>query len=96
MFVYECGGMGWSGAAIGWNSLTHSEEHYLSSSSNSHDIGCLYSDSYTAIVYRIDSGKLVLIHNSLLLVSACSKVFVRFFEVLLRFHEHPVLVPHMV
>ena len=72
MFIYECGGMGWSGAAIGWSSLTQSEEHYLSSSNNSHDIGCLYSDSYSAIVYRIDSCELFVNVGLLLQLLLCA------------------------
>ena len=53
MFIYECGGMQWGGGAIGWqaSSLQH-ETHYLSGD-NSDDIGCLYSSSYSAIVYKL-------------------------------------------
>ena len=55
VFIYECGGMEWGGGVIGWqSSSTHYEEHYLSGDYYSNDIGCLYSNSYSAIVYRLD------------------------------------------
>ena len=56
VFIYECGGMEWGGGMIGWqgNSSNYTS-HYLSGSSHSNDIGCLYSSSYSAVVYRLDS-----------------------------------------
>ena len=47
--------MEWDGGGIGWQAgSSEYESHYLSGLSNSSDIGCLYSSSYSAIVYRID------------------------------------------
>ena len=52
VFIYECGGMEWGGATIGWshNSFLY-QEHPLSGMTNSADIGCLYSFAYSAIAY---------------------------------------------
>ena len=54
VFIYDCGGMEWGGAEIGWqyNSSLY-REHYLSGSSSA-SIGCQYSSTYSAIVYRLD------------------------------------------
>ena len=47
--------MEWGGAEIGWRaSSSLYQEHYLSGP-NSDDVGCEYSFSYSAIVYRLDS-----------------------------------------
>ena len=55
VFIYECNGMGWSGATIGWAaSSSLYEEHPLSGSSSSSLIGCRYSSTYSAVVYRLD------------------------------------------
>ena len=56
--LYQCGGMGWGGATIGWaysNSLY--EKHPLSGFSNSSDIACEFSSNRSAIVYRLDRGR---------------------------------------
>ena len=54
VFIYKCGGMNWGGGEIGWRaSFLEHYSHYLSGDSNSNDIGCLYSSTYSAIVYRI-------------------------------------------
>ena len=54
VFIYECGGMEWGGATIGWEANgTFYREDELSGSS-SEDVGCEYSSTYSAIVYRID------------------------------------------
>ena len=54
VFIYECGGMGWGGATIGWEANgTLYREHPLSGYSSA-DVGCEYSSTYSAIVYRID------------------------------------------
>ena len=54
IFNYDCGDMHWSGATIGWAfSDTLYDTHPLSGS-NSADIGCEYSTTYSAIVYRLD------------------------------------------
>ena len=56
VFIYECGGMEWGGGVIGWQaSFSNYMSHYLSGHLNSNDIGCLYSSSYSAVVYRLDS-----------------------------------------
>ena len=61
MFIYECGGMEWGGATIGWAySSSLYEEHYLSGSSSSSNIGCRYSFTSSAIVYDVyDYSKLL-------------------------------------
>ena len=54
VFIYECGGMGWGGATIGWEaSSTEYESHYLSGDSDNYKIGCLYSNKYSAIAYQL-------------------------------------------
>ena len=56
VFIYVCGGMEWGGGEIGWqDSSSDYASHYLSGSSISNDIGCLYSSSYSAVVFRLDS-----------------------------------------
>ena len=58
VFIYECGGMEWGGGVIGWQqSLSEFNSHSLSGDSNSNDIGCLYSSSYSAVVFRIYNGE---------------------------------------
>ena len=47
--------MEWGGATIGWQATSSLyQEHYLSGP-NSADVGCEYSSSSSAIVYRLDS-----------------------------------------
>ena len=60
VFIYECGGMGWDGGEIGWRDGSSEQvSHPLSDSFVSNiyyyyiPIGCLYSDTYSAIVYRL-------------------------------------------
>ena len=54
VFIYDCGGMEWDGAIIGWaKSSTLYEKHTLSGFS-SDEIGCRYSSSYSAVIYRVD------------------------------------------
>ena len=58
VFIYDCGSMGWGGGVIGWQEdLLQYNSHYLSGESNSNDVGCLYSNSYSAVVFKIDDGK---------------------------------------
>lgn len=55
VFIYECGGMGWGGAEIGWqSSKTDADEHKVSGAKSA-DIGCRYSMSHSAIVFRLES-----------------------------------------
>ena len=54
IFIYKCGGMGWGGGVIGWQaSSSNYVSHYLSGQADNNRIGCLYSDEYSAIIYRI-------------------------------------------
>ena len=47
--------MEWGGGVIGWSANSSIfEEHFLSDKPNSNVIGCWYSNSYSAIVYRLD------------------------------------------
>ena len=58
VFIYECGSMEWGGGVIGWQASTSQyNSHYLSGKSISHDVGCLYSTNYSAVVFKIDDGK---------------------------------------
>ena len=58
VFVYKCGGMGWGGGVIGWQAyFSQYNSHYLSGKNNSNDIGCLYSSTYSAVVFKITDGK---------------------------------------
>ena len=62
VFIYECGGMEWGGGEIGWQaSSLQNETHYLTGN-NSDDIGCLYSSSYSVIVYKL-AGECVYVHS---------------------------------
>ena len=46
--------MGWGGGVIGWQQSTmFYESHPLSGQANSNDVGCLYSSTYSAIVYQL-------------------------------------------
>ena len=48
--------MEWDGATIGWQyDESLYQRHYISGS-NSSDVGCAYSSSYSAVVYRLDSS----------------------------------------
>ena len=50
--------MEWGGGVIGWQASTSQyNSHYLSGKSISHDVGCLYSTTYSAVVFKIDDGK---------------------------------------
>ncbi|CAI8021007.1 Vitellogenin receptor [Geodia barretti] len=54
VFIYQCGGMEWGGATIGWAySRDLYEEHRLSGASNSNSIGCSYSSTSSAIIYDV-------------------------------------------
>ena len=54
VFIYECGGMEWSRGEIGWRDGSSEQvSHSLSDRYNSDDIGCLYSNTYSAVVYRL-------------------------------------------
>ena len=58
VFIYVCGSMEWGGGVIGWQeSLSQYNSHYLSGESDSNDTGCLYSNTYSAVVFKIDNGK---------------------------------------
>ena len=47
--------MEWGGGGIGWlASSSIFQGHFLSIKPQSNLIGCLYSSSYSAIVYRVD------------------------------------------
>ena len=54
VFIYECGAMEWGGGVIGWQadpSLYVSQSS--SGDSDNNEIGCQYSSSYSAIVYKL-------------------------------------------
>ena len=54
VFIYECGGMEWGGGVIGWQaSPSHYASHSRSADSQNSNIGCLYSSSYSAVVYKL-------------------------------------------
>ena len=53
VFIYECGGMEWGGGVIGWRDRSTEDFHDLSGERDSNLIGCLYSSSYSAIVYKL-------------------------------------------
>ena len=58
VFIYECGGMQWGGGLIGWQEgYSQYNTHYLSGDSNSSEVGCLYSTTYSAVVFKINDGK---------------------------------------
>ena len=58
VFVYDCGSMEWGGGVIGWQEgSSQYNSHYLSGDINSNDVGCLYSNTYSAVVFKIDDGK---------------------------------------
>ena len=58
VFIYECGGMEWSRATIGWaDSSSLYEKHSLSGLSTSSNIGCTNSNFYSILAYRLDNSK---------------------------------------
>ena len=61
VFICKCGSMEWGGGVIGWQANTSEyNSHYLSGDSNSSEVGCLYSNTYSAIVFKLDNGMLKL------------------------------------
>ena len=55
VFIYDCGGMEWGGATIGWaQSSTVYADHPLSGSSSA-SIGCRYSTISSAIIFRLET-----------------------------------------
>ena len=55
VFIYECGGMEWGGATIGWaDTSSLYEKHSLSGLSTSSNIGCTNSNFYSLLAYRLD------------------------------------------
>ena len=83
VFIYECGGMDWSGGVIGWwasrspygamdsYSQDYYDWHYLSGDPDSNTIGCLYSSTYSAIVYKLTCEyvyKPILYHGVIVIV----------------------------
>ena len=54
VFIYKCGSMEWNGATIGWQASRTVYRRHPLSGPNSADIGCEYSTSYSAIVYRLN------------------------------------------
>ena len=52
--------MQWDGASIGWQATSSLYQQHPLSGYNSDDVGCEYSSSYSAIVYRLDSKYSVL------------------------------------
>ena len=55
VFIYECGGMEWDGASIGWQATSSLYQRHLLSGSHSDKVDCEYSNFSSAIVYRLDS-----------------------------------------
>ena len=54
VFIYKCGGMEWGGGVIGWQAgPSHYASHKSSGDSDNYNIGCLYSTSYSAVVYKL-------------------------------------------
>ena len=58
VFIYECDGMEWDGGEIGWRDgsseqVSHPLSGSVVSNINYIAIGCLYSYTYSAIVYRL-------------------------------------------
>ena len=47
--------MEWGGAEIGWWATSSLHQAHPLSGRNSDDVGCKYSSSRSAIVYRLDS-----------------------------------------
>ena len=59
--------MEWGGGVIGWQAgSSNYVAHDLSGKSDSNRIGCLYSNSYSAVIYRICKFKRRIIISSLL------------------------------
>lgn len=58
VFIYECGGMEWSGGVIGWQASTSQyDSHYLSGHYDNDRIGCLYSSTSSAIAFKVSDRK---------------------------------------
>ncbi|CAI8034977.1 Sortilin-related receptor [Geodia barretti] len=56
VFIYQCGGMGWGGAEIGWAYSSVLYEEHSRSGAYSNDIGCSFSSTSSAIIYDVYSG----------------------------------------
>ena len=69
VFIYDCGGMEWGGATIGWaRTGTAYADHPLSGSSSA-SIGCKYSTISSAIIFRLETNcKCVLFTETLFCV----------------------------
>ena len=49
--------MDWDRGVIGWQSnASNYKSHPLSGQADNNDIGCLYSDDYSAIIYRLSES----------------------------------------
>ena len=58
VFIYDCDNMDWGGGVIGWQASTSQyNSHYLSGHSNSNGVGCLYSNTYSAVIFELYNGK---------------------------------------
>ena len=68
--------MEWGGGVIGWQqSTTQYASHYASGDSDSNEAVCMYQSSlYTALLYRIDSGKYLSIYND----HSCSVEYINY------------------
>ena len=53
VFIYECGSMNWGGATIGWADSNSLYQRHSLSGSDSATVGCQYSSTYSAVVYRL-------------------------------------------
>ena len=55
VFIYQCGGMGWGGAEIGWQASRQDVDEHQLSGRESAQIGCEYSTNSSSTVFRLES-----------------------------------------
>ena len=90
--------MEWDGATIGWAaSSSLYEEHSLSGSSSSSLIGCLYSSTYSAIVYRLDRKCKYVLYGTIHLTQRHSTIMHNHILILLfKLRGHAYLCRHAI
>ena len=58
VFIYKCGGMDWDGGLIGWQaSKSCYDSYYLSGQYYNNEIGCMFSSTSSAIVFKVSERK---------------------------------------
>ena len=95
VFIYQCRGMGWGGATIGWAYSGSVYEKHSLSGSNSASIGCEYSSNASAVIHKIGEewGERVNLLQDVFLESCEPRVCVLCsFQIQMDVHRHSLYV----